>query len=300
MSEVFNGRKIPIKNRKELNISESSKLKKIDLKDYNISNSNTAGNNNSNNNNSNNKNDNTNIDLYQEVMDIPAQIHQGKIREIGEKEKVLNYIKETQYIIDTSKYSNSILIGSFCYSISFVSFGIFKSRIISDEYTNVWTCLATYGGLGLLTAGFLELNKKRKFTSFLYIIYGIYCLTHYLLRILTDRFGEYDLCMFFLAFFLISLPCIIFSLKINLFFLIQTSFGSLYFLMRCIGEGIVVDALSEQVSGIMQIISGVCSFYIFLSQMFNMFASRPIIPTFPFDINNNVDFIYDKSKLKKF
>ena len=70
--------------------------------------------------------------------------------------------------------------------------------------------------------------------------------------------------------------------------------------MRCIGEGIVVDALSEQVSGIMQIISGVCSFYIFLSQMFNMFASRPIIPTFPFDNNNNVDFIYDKSKLKKF
>ena len=93
-------------------------------------------------------------------------------------------------------------------------------------------------------------------------------MTHYLLRILTDRFGEYDLCMFFLAFFLLSVPAIIFSIKINLFFLLQTSLGSLYFLMRCIGEGIFEDILSEQVSGSIQIASGVCSFYIFRTNLF--------------------------------
>ena len=290
MSEIFNGEKIPTKERPELNKSESEKLKKSNMKEYSPYHFN-------NNTSTNNKNNNTNIDSFPEVLDIPRQINQEKIRQTQEKEKILSYIKDSKFIIDTKNYSNSIIIGSFCYAISFISFGIFKTRIISDEYTNIWTCLATYGGIGQLTAGFLELNKKREFTSFLYLIYGVYCLTHYLLRILTDRFGEYDLCMFFLAFFLISLPCIIFSLKINLFFLIQTSFGSLYFLFRGIGEGIVEDILSEQVSGSMLIVSGVCSFYIFISQMFNMFEKR-YIPTFPFDINNNVDCINEAKEDK--
>ena len=290
MSEVLNGEKIPTKNKPELNISESEKLKKHNMKEYSPYHLN-------NNSSANKKNDSTNINSFQEDLNIPRQMNQEKIRQKQEKENILTFIKESKFIIDTKYYSNSIIIGSFCYAISFVSFGIFKSRMISDEYTNVWTCLATYGGIGQLTAGFLELNKRREFTSFLYLIYGLYCLTHYLLRILTDRFGEYDLCMFFLAFFLISLPCIIFSLKINLFFLIQTAFGSLYFLLRGIGEGIVEDLLSEQVAGVMLIISGVCSFYIFLSQMFNIFEKR-CIPTFPFDIKNNVDCI-DEGKDNK-
>ena len=221
-----------------------------------------------------------------------------KNRLFEEKDNILNYIEKSEFIIDTKKYSNSIMIGSFCYSITFISFGIFKSRILSDEYTNIWSVMLTYGGLGQITAGFLELNKKRQFTSFLYLFYGIYCVIHYLLRILTDRFGEKDLCMFFLTFFLLSIPCIIYSIKINLFFLLQTSFGSLYFLIRCIGEGIVEDILSEQVSGVMQIISGVCSFYIFLSQIFNSFNYNFNLPTIPFSLYNNIDFIGNKKSEK--
>ena len=181
------------KNRKNLNYSESVQLKRI--KDLNME-----------------------INPSPETLNIPAIMNQEKIKQIEEKDKILQYIKESEFILDASKYSNSIIIGSFCYSISFISFGIFKSRIISEEYTNVWSAMATYGGLGQITAGLLELNKRREFTSFLYLIYGIYCLTHYLLRILTDRFGEKDLCMFFLTFFLLSIPCIIYSIKINLFF----------------------------------------------------------------------------------
>ena len=66
--------------------------------------------------------------------------------------------------------------------------------------------------------------------------------------------------------------------------------------MRCIGEGICEDIISEQVSGIMQIISGVCSFYIFLSQMFNSLNNNAYLPTFPFDVNNNIDIIPKKKK----
>ena len=88
-----------------------------------------------------------------------------------------------------------------------------------------------------------------------------------------------------------SIPAVIYRLKINLFFLIQTSFGSLYFFFSCIGEGIPEDILNEQVSGIMQIISGVYSFYILLSEMFSSVNSNIYLPTFPFDVNNNIDII---------
>ena len=254
------------KKRENLNLSESLKLKVI-------------------------KEINNSLNNNQEPINIPEIMTQEKIRQIDEKDKILNYIQDSEFYVDSKKYSNSIIIGSFCYSITFVCFGIYKSRIITDEYTNIWSLMAMYGGLGQITAGFLELNKKREFSSFLYLIYGIYCLTHYFLRILTDRFGEKDLCMFFLAFFLLSIPAIIYSIKINLFFLLQTSFGSLYFLMRCIGEGITEDILSEQISGIMMIISGVCSFYIFMSQMFNSVSNNVFLPTVPFDVNNNIDII---------
>ena len=262
------------KKKDTISFSESVQLKRINLKELN-----------------------KNIFKDKDQINIPNIMNKEKIKQIEEKEKILNYIEKSEFIIDTKKYCNSIMIGSFCYSIAFIPFGIFKSRIMSDEYTNIWSLMVTYGGIGQITAGFLELNKKRQFTSILYLFYGIYSLTHYLLRILTDRFGEKDLCMFFLTFFLLSIPAIIFSVKINLFFLLQTSFGSLYFLFRCIGEGIVEDILSEQVSGVMLIISGVISFYIFLSQIFISFNYNFNLPTLPFDINNNIDLIKkDKSE----
>ena len=262
------------KKKDTISFSESVQLKRINLTELN-----------------------KNLFKDKDQINLPNIMNKEKIKQIEEKEKILNYIEKSEFIIDTKKYCNSIMIGSFCYSIAFIPFGIFKSRIMSDEYTNIWSLMVTYGGIGQITAGFLELNKKRQFTSFLYLFYGIYSLTHYLLRILTDRFGEKDLCMFFLTFFLLSIPAIIFSVKINLFFLLQTSFGSLYFLFRCIGEGIVEDILSEQVSGVMLIISGVISFYIFLSQIFISFNYNFNLPTLPFDINNNIDLIKkDKSE----
>ena len=123
------------KNRKNLNYSESVQLKRI--KDLNME-----------------------INPSPETLNIPAIMNQEKIKQIEEKDKILQYIKESEFILDASKYSNSIIIGSFCYSISFISFGIFKSRIISEEYTNVWSAMATYGGLGQITAGFNPLFIK--------------------------------------------------------------------------------------------------------------------------------------------
>lgn len=224
--------------------------------------------------------------------DVPQEIMEEKIN--NEKDKILNLFNElekrTILTSNTRKYGNSIPIGAFCNGISFIIFGIFKTRLLDDEYTNLWSVFALFGGLGQLTAGIMELIKGREFTSFIYIFYGIYCFTHYILRTVTDRFGNFDLCIFFIGWFLLSIPTIIYSLRTNLIYLLQTVFVSFYFLFRCIGEGINEDILIDQLSGSFQIVSGLLSLYIFTSQIINVSIVNCYINTFPFDKNNKIDF----------
>lgn len=224
--------------------------------------------------------------------DVPQEIMEEKIN--YEKDKILNLFNElekrTILTSNTRKYGNSIPIGAFCNGISFIIFGIFKTRLLDDEYTNLWSVFALFGGLGQLTAGIMELIKGREFTSFIYIFYGIYCFTHYILRTVTDRFGNFDLCIFFIGWFLLSIPTIIYSLRTNLIYLLQTVFVSFYFLFRCIGEGINEDILIDQLSGSFQIVSGLLSLYIFTSQIINVSIVNCYINTFPFDKNNKIDF----------
>ena len=151
--------------------------------------------------------------------------------------------------------------------------------------------MALFGGLGQITTGIMELMKGREFPSMFYLIYGLYCLSHYLLRITIDRFGEFDLCIYYIACLLLSIPIIICSIKINLFYLLQTITTSLYFFFNCLGEGINEYILIEQVAGSFLILSGVISFYLFLSQTDNSYSLNHYFPTFPFEINNKIDFI---------
>jgi succinate-acetate transporter protein len=218
------------------------------------------------------------------------------------EDKQLNIYKELEYTIlrtkIVNKYGNSIPIGAFCNAMAFISFGLYKCRLLSDENTNVWSIMVLYGGLGQITAGFMELIKGREFPTFLYLIYGIYCSTHYSLRVIVDRFGEYDLCIFFMGFFILSIPLIIYSFKINLIYLLQTICVSLYFLSVSIGEAINEYILIEQIGGGFQILSGLLSFYIFFSQTVNSTLYYNI-KTFPFDENNKIDFIIPNKKPHK-
>ncbi len=216
-------------------------------------------------------------------------------QELENQTKIYNIFQElskkTIYTYEIKKYGNSILIGSLCHSLTFILFGLYKTRLIADEYNNIWSFMALFGGLGQTTAGIMELMKGREFPSFIYLIYGIYCFSHYCLRIMIDRFGRYDLCIYDIACFLLSFPIILYSLKINLIFLLQSISVSLYFLFCAIGEGIDEYILIELVGGIFLIISGVLSFYIFLSQSINPCSYNFYIKTFPFDINNKIDFV---------
>lgn len=223
----------------------------------------------------------------------PDNLNQ-KIIEIENQKKIFNIFKELEKkminISVETKYGNSILLGTFCHFLSFLTFGLYKVGIFPDEYTNIWTNMALFGGLGQMTAGIMELIKGREFPSFIYIVYGLYCFSHYILRLTLDRLGRFDICIFYIICLLLSIPVILYSLKINLIYLLQSSFASLYFLISCIGEGINEFILNEKVAGSFQIISALLSLYLFLSQAFNQYSSNYYIRTFPFDINNKVDF----------
>ena len=218
-----------------------------------------------------------------------------KFIELENQKKIFTIFKELEKnkinICVENKYANSILIGSFCHFIAFLTFGLYKVGAFPDEYTNIWTNMALYGGLGQMTTGLMELIKGREFPSFIYIMYGLYCFSHYMLRTAIDRLGRFDMCIFYIACLLLSISVILYSLKINLMYLLQSSFVSIYFLLSCIGEGIDEFILNEKVAGSFLIVSALISLYLFLSQAFNPYGLNYYIHTFPFDINNKVDFI---------
>ena len=81
------------KKRENLNLSESIKLKII-------------------------KEINNSLNNNQEPINIPEIMTQEKIRQIDEKDKILNYIQDSEFYVDSKKYSNSIIIGSFLLSSS--------------------------------------------------------------------------------------------------------------------------------------------------------------------------------------
>lgn len=276
--------------------SESIKLKDLNSKNDNnkITNANTNTNNLNKNQPLGDKSDN----IYEKFTKNENFTESKKAKE----DKNLNIYKELEYTIlrtkIVNKYGNSIPLGAFCNAMAFICFGLYKCRLLSDENTNVWSIMVLFGGLGQITAGFMELTKGREFPAFLYLIYGLYCSTHYSLRVVVDRFGEYDLCIFFMGFFILSIPLIIYSIKINLIYLLQTICVSLYFLSVSLGEAINEYILIEQIGGSFQILSGLLSFYIFFSQSVNS-THLYNVKTYPFDENNKIDFIIPNKKPHK-
>ena len=183
-------------------------------------------------------------------------------------------------------YGNSIILGAICNALAFIIYGFYRCKVYRVNDTFLWSVILLFGGLGQITAGVMELIKKREFPSFLYLIYGIYCLTHYSLRVMIDRFGEYDLCIFFMAFFLLSIPTILYSINTNIIFLLETCFTSLYFFFISIGEAVNEYILIEQVAGACLTVSGLLSFYIFFSQNINSINLYRYVRTFPFNSHN--------------
>ena len=200
-------------------------------------------------------------------------------------------------------YGNAIPIGAFCNAISFILYGFHRCKVYSNNDTFLWAIILIFGGIGQITSGFFEFIKGRSFTAILYLTYGFYCLTHYMLYILPLKLGKIDvygvtnnhstLCAFYAGWLFISIPILISSLKINLFFLIQTKTTTAFFFIRSLGEGIESFSLYRHTAGILEVIAGFTSLYICLNQLVNEQFRYQFLPSVPFQADNEIDIIMD-------
>ena len=201
-------------------------------------------------------------------------------------------------------YANAIPLGAFCNSIAFILYGFKRSGVFESYDTFLWGVILLFGGIGQITTGLFEFLKGRSFPTTLYLTYGFYCLTHFATYFIPLQFKDYgiiginnekkSLALFFGAWFIISLPLVICSIKTNLLFLLQSTCTVLFFFFRWIGE-IVEDkpSLRNTVAGIFQIIAGFISLYICMSQLINEQFRKTLLPTIPFNPENEIDIVED-------
>ncbi len=202
-------------------------------------------------------------------------------------------------------YGNAIPLGAFCNAIAFILYGFHRCHVFSNKDSFLWAVILLFGGIGQVTAGLLEFVKGRTFTTTLYLAYGFYCLSHYYLYILPLKFkgfilginfDEPSLCAFYGAWMMISLPITISSIRINLFYVLQTLTTTAFFVIRCFGEGFLRYGLMRHTAGIIQAIAGFISLYICINQLINEAFRFQLLPAIPFQPDNEVDIIQDYRK----
>ena len=225
-------------------------------------------------------------------------IHTNPIQQIMYKlERTALFVNRLDY------FGNSIPIGAFCNAVAFIIFGFTRCHVFNvEESANINSTflpgiILIFGALGQITAGFLEFMKARSYSALLYLVLGFYCFSHFFVEYgdISEYFninkGQRDeKAFFFMAWFLIMLPLVLASLKINIFFLVQTGCTTLFFLFRWIGEFSEKRGLTEYTAGIFEIIAGFVSLYIFAYQLIDDEWHLQILPSITLDKANDIDY----------
>ena len=192
-------------------------------------------------------------------------------------------------------YSNTIPLGAFCNAVTFIIYGFELCHVFSNKNHFLEGVLLIFGGLGQITTGLLEFIKARAFPSFLYFTYGLYCLSLYFIKIGVFKKSENnaDMSAFYGAWMIISIPITISSIKINLFYILNTFLTTAFFVIEVIGEGFNEKKLRENTGGVILSIAGFISLYIYLTQIINESMKFPLLPAIPIKPNNEVDITQD-------
>ena len=197
-------------------------------------------------------------------------------------------------------FGNAIPIGAFCCGITFIIFGFTRVKMYIEENKSknfISGLILIFGGFGQITAGMLEYVKVRSYTALLYLTLGFFCFSHWFVEYhdfsnsLKLVEGDHEeKAFYFGAWFLIMLPLVLASLKINIFFLAQTGCTCIFFLLRWIGEVCEKKGLINYASGVFQIIAGFVSFYIFCYQIIDEEWKKEFLPTLALNKANEIDF----------
>lgn len=199
-------------------------------------------------------------------------------------------------------FGNAIPLGAFCFAITFITYGFYRCKVYKVNDTFLWAVILIFGGLGQVTAGFLEFLKGRVFPTALYLTMGFYCLTHYGLYVIPEWFGltqnmsmlynwtDGSLCAYYAGWTVIAFGLLMAAMKVNALFMLQCAFLLMGFLMRCSGEGTQSYVSKRHVAGILHVISGFFSLFIFISQMLNNETFyAPVFPSCPLSPYNDID-----------
>ena len=202
-------------------------------------------------------------------------------------------------------YANTVILGSFCFAITFIVWGFYRCRVVRVNDTFLWSMILLFGGIGEVTAGFLEYLKGRVWPYALYLTFGFFCLSMYGLYVIPEWFGiTYNMSMLYnfssgsLTAFMSGWVVIVFGLLLcsvasNLFFALQVLTILISFLLWAIGEGSHSYGTKRIACGILMVISGFISLYICITQIINnqTFYS-PLLPCLPLGPNgiNGIDY----------
>ena len=244
----------------------------------------------------------SNLKNNQETISLSEKDSLESIKKLSHK------LRYTSIVVNRlDYYGNSIPLGAFCNAISFILYGFYRCKAYSTNDTFLWGVILLFGGLGQITSGILEFIKGRAFTTTLYLCYGFYCLSHYYIYILPIKFSKYNIfginyneiniCAFYGAWAIISLPITFTSIKVNFFYFLQCQATSVFFILRCFGEGFGTYSVVRHSAGILQVIAGFLSLYICICQLINEQFGYQFLPAVPFIPNNEIDFTkYSKSE----
>jgi succinate-acetate transporter protein len=199
-------------------------------------------------------------------------------------------------------YGNAIPLGSWCYALAFIIYGFYRCKVYRVNDTFLWAVILLFGGIGQVTAGFLEFCKGRSFPSALYLTYGFYCLSHYAGYTIPQwfninqnysmlyNFTEDSICAFYSGWVVLSFGLLLASVRTNCLYLCQCFTAFVFFLLRAVGEGCGSLGTKRNAAGILQAISGFFSLLLCFSQIINNETCyRPCFPTFPLSDYNDID-----------
>ena len=199
-------------------------------------------------------------------------------------------------------YGNAIPLGSWCYALAFIIYGFYRCKVYRVNDTFLWAVILLFGGIGQVTAGFLEFCKGRGFPSALYLTYGFYCLSHYAGYTIPQwfninqnysmlyNFTEDSICAFYSGWVFLSFGLLLASVRTNCLYLCQCFTAFVFFLLRAVGEGCGSLGTKRNAAGILQAISGFFSLLLCFSQIINNETCyRPCFPTFPLSDYNDID-----------
>ena len=199
-------------------------------------------------------------------------------------------------------YGNSIILGAICNALAFIIYGFYRCKVYRVNDTFLWSVILLFGGLGQITAGFLEYCKGRSFPCTLYLCLGFYCLSHYAYYVIpphfdinynTSMYYTYDegsMCAFYSGWLCIAFALLLGAARSNLLYILQVLTCFAFFLLRAVGEGCGSLGTKWHAAGILEAISGFFSLLIGISQILNNETCyRMCFPTCPMTPDNEID-----------